>query len=151
MLAAADLQRPAAVEQLHTVATQVANDFPGGAQVHFYSEPDKVAEYGKAVGVAVTVCQHAVSAARAKGVDVLILDTAGRLHVNDELMGELTSIKKLVQPHHIFLVTDAMTGQDALRSAKSFHQKLEVDGLILTKFDSDTRGGAALSVKHVTG
>jgi signal recognition particle subunit SRP54 len=151
MLAAADLQRPAAVEQLHTVATQVEKDFPGGAQVHFYSEPDKVAAYGKAVGVAVTVCQHAVSAARAKGVDVLILDTAGRLHVNDELMGELTSIKKLVQPHHIFLVTDAMTGQDALLSAKSFHQKLEVDGLILTKFDSDTRGGAALSVKHVTG
>ena len=151
MLAAADLQRPAAVEQLHTVATQVEKDFPGGAQVHFYSEPDKVAEYGKAVGVAVTVCQHAVSAARAKGVDVLILDTAGRLHVNDELMGELTSIKKLVQPHHIFLVTDAMTGQDALLSAKSFHQKLGVDGLILTKFDSDTRGGAALSVKHVTG
>ncbi|MBN8597197.1 MAG: signal recognition particle protein [Planctomycetes bacterium] len=151
MLAAADLQRPAAVEQLHTVANQVEKDFPGGSQVHFYGEPDKVAEYGKAVGIAVQVCQRALAAARAKGVDVLILDTAGRLHVNDELMGELTQVKRLLNPHHIFLVVDAMTGQDALNSAKSFHEKLDIDGVILTKFDSDTRGGAAMSVKHVTG
>ncbi len=150
MLAAADLQRPAAVEQLQTVARQ-ANELPGGAQVHFYGEPDKVAAYGKAVGVAVKVCQNAVKEAKAKGVDVLILDTAGRLHVNDELMGELTQVKSLLSPHHIFLVVDAMTGQDAVQSAKSFHQKLAVDGVILTKFDSDTRGGAALSVKEVTG
>lgn len=151
MLAAADLQRPAAVEQLQTVANQANTELPGGSQVHFYAEADKVAAYGKAVGVAVKVCQNAVKEAKAKGVDVLILDTAGRLHVNDELMGELTQVKALLNPHHIFLVVDAMTGQDAVQSAKSFHQRLAVDGVILTKFDSDTRGGAALSVKEVTG
>lgn len=151
MLCAADLQRPAAVEQLETVANQANDDLPGGSQVHFYGEPDKCAEYGKAVGVAVKICQNALKAAKEQGVDVLILDTAGRLHVNDELMGELKSVRSLVNPHHIFLVVDAMTGQDAVNSAKSFHEKLEVDGVILTKFDSDTRGGAALSVKQVTG
>ncbi len=150
MLAAADLQRPAAVEQLETVATQ-ANELPGGSQVRFYGEPDKCAEYGKAVGVAVKVCQNALKEAKAKGVDVLILDTAGRLHVNDELMGELSQVKAMLNPHHIFLVVDAMTGQDAVKSSKSFHDRLKVDGVILTKFDSDTRGGAALSVKQVTG
>jgi signal recognition particle subunit SRP54 len=151
MLAAADLQRPAAVEQLHTVASQVEADFPGGARVTFYSEPDKVAAYGKAVGVAVGVCQRAVEAARKQGVDTVILDTAGRLHVNDELMGELQGVTRMVRPHQTFLVVDAMTGQDAINSAKAFHERLEVDGIVLTKFDSDTRGGAALSVKHVTG
>lgn len=151
MLCAADLQRPAAVEQLETVAHQANTELPGGSQVHFYSEPDKCAEYGKAVGVAVKICQNALKEAKAKGVDVLILDTAGRLHINDELMGELHQVRSMVQPHHIFLVVDAMTGQDAVNSAKSFHEKLEVDGVILTKFDSDTRGGAALSVKQITG
>ncbi len=151
MLAAADLQRPAAIEQLETVAGQANTELSGGSQVHFYGEHDKTAEYGKAVGVAVKVCQNALKEARAKGVDVLILDTAGRLHVNDELMGELKSVRSMLQPHHVFLVVDAMTGQDAVNSAKAFHQQLEVDGVILTKFDSDTRGGAALSVKHVTG
>lgn len=151
MVAAADLQRPAAVEQLHTVADQVRNDLPGGSRVLFYGEPEKVAEYGKAVGVAVQVCRRAFDAARKAGVDVLILDTAGRLHVNDDLMAELKQVKTAVQPHHIFLVVDAMTGQDAVNSAKEFHARLEVDGIILTKFDSDTRGGAAISVKHVTG
>lgn len=151
MLVAADLQRPAAVEQLQTVADQVEKDAPGGGKVVCYAEPDKVAAYGKAVGVAVQVCQRALEAARKQGVDTVILDTAGRLHINDELMGELASVNKLVGPHSIFLVVDAMTGQDAVNSAKAFHQKLEVDGVILTKFDSDTRGGAALSVKHVTG
>ncbi|MBL4810682.1 MAG: signal recognition particle protein [Phycisphaerales bacterium] len=151
MLAAADLQRPAAIEQLETVAHQANTELAGGSQVHFYGEHDKTAQYGKAVGVAVKVCQNALKEARAKGVDVLILDTAGRLHINDELMGELKSIRSMVQPHHIFLVVDAMTGQDAVNSAKAFHQQLEVDGIILTKFDSDTRGGAALSVKQVTG
>jgi len=151
MLAAADLQRPAAVEQLETVAGQANTELAGGSQVHFYGEHDKTAEYGKAVGVAVKVCQNALKEARSKGVDVLILDTAGRLHVNDELMGELKSVRSMLQPHHVFLVVDAMTGQDAVNSAKAFHQQLEVDGVILTKFDSDTRGGAALSVKEVTG
>ena len=151
MLCAADLQRPAAVDQLETVAKQANEDLPGGSQVHFYGEHDKSAEYGKAVGVAVKVCQNALKEAKAKGVDVLILDTAGRLHVNDELMKELKSVRSMLSPHHIFLVVDAMTGQDAVNSAKAFHGQLEVDGVILTKFDSDTRGGAALSVKQVTG
>jgi len=151
MLAAADLQRPAAVEQLETVASQANTELPGGSQVHFYGEADKCSEYGKAVGVAVKVCQNALKEARAKGVDVLILDTAGRLHINDELMGELTQVKSMLGPHHIFLVVDAMTGQDAVKSSRSFHDRLTVDGVILTKFDSDTRGGAALSVKEVTG
>jgi signal recognition particle subunit SRP54 len=151
MLAAADLQRPAAVEQLETISNQVQSDMAGGSRVSFYAEKDKVAEYGKAVGVAVQVCRRALDAARKANVDVLILDTAGRLHVNDSLMGELNQVKNAVQPHHIFLVVDAMTGQDAVNSAKAFHQRLEVDGVILTKYDSDTRGGAAISVKHVTG
>ncbi|GAB4383833.1 MAG: signal recognition particle protein [Phycisphaerales bacterium] len=151
MLAAADLQRPAAVEQLQTIATQVRDELPGSAPVHFHGEPDKCAEYGKAVGVAVSVCRRALDEARRLGVDVLILDTAGRLHVNDDLMNELRAVQRAVNPHHVFLVVDAMTGQDAVNSAKAFHEKLEVDGIILTKFDSDTRGGAALSVKQVTG
>ncbi len=151
MLVAADLQRPAAVEQLQTVAETVQRDVAGPAQVHFYGEADKSAEYGKAVGVAVQVCQRGVAAARAKGVDTVILDTAGRLHVNEALMGELQQVKYAVRPHQVYLVVDAMTGQDAVRSAKNFHEKLAIDGLIMTKFDSDTRGGAALSVKTVTG
>lgn len=151
MLVAADLQRPAAVEQLQTVASQVQAELPGGAQVHFYAEPDKCAEYGRAVGVAVQVCQRALQQARKLGVDTVILDTAGRLHVNDELMGELQQVSRAVQPHHIFLVVDAMSGQDALVSARSFHSRLPVDGIVLTKFDSDSRGGAAISAKHVTG
>ncbi|GJQ31010.1 MAG: signal recognition particle protein [Phycisphaerae bacterium] len=151
MLAACDLQRPAAVEQLHTLADQVRDQAPGHGRVLFHGEPDKCAEYGKAVGVAVQVAQRAYEEARRGQVDVLILDTAGRLHVNDELMGELARVKNTVPPHHIFLVVDAMTGQDAVNSAKAFHQRLEVDGVILTKFDSDTRGGAALSVRQVTG
>ncbi|CAG0956183.1 Signal recognition particle protein [Phycisphaerales bacterium] len=151
MLAACDLQRPAAVEQLHTLATQVRDEAPGTANILFHGEPEKCAEYGKAVGVAVQVAMRAYDAAKKAGVDVLILDTAGRLHINDELMGELTKVRKMVPPHHIFLVVDAMTGQDAVNSAKAFHERLQIDGVILTKFDSDTRGGAALSVKHVTG
>lgn len=151
MLAAADLQRPAAVEQLKTVAEQVQSTSPGAAKVEFYSEPDKVAAYGQAVGVAVEVCRNALKAAKAQGVDTLILDTAGRLHINDELMAELRGVNKSVQPHQIYLVVDAMTGQDAVNSAKAFHDQLNIDGVILTKFDSDTRGGAALTVRKVTG
>ena len=150
MLAAADLQRPAAVEQLETISKQ-AEAVPGNGKISFYSEPDKIAEYGKAVGVAVGVCQRALAAAKAANVDVLILDTAGRLHINDDLMKELTDVRAKVQPHQTYLIVDAMTGQDAVNSAKAFHEKLAVDGVILTKFDSDTRGGAAFSVKKVTG
>ena len=151
MLAAADLQRPAAVDQLETVSRQVENDLSGEGSVHFYSEPEKVSEYGKAVGAAVKVCKNAVTAAQKSGCDVLLLDTAGRLHINDDLMNELRQVNSAVQPHQIFLVVDAMTGQDAVNSAKSFNDQLELDGVILTKFDSDTRGGAALSVKQITG
>jgi signal recognition particle subunit SRP54 len=151
MLVAGDLQRPAAVEQLQTVAHSVEKELPGGARVHFYSEPDKVREYGKAVGAAVQVCRRAVEQARTKGIDTVILDTAGRLHIDDALMDELRQVSRAVGPHQIFLVVDAMTGQDAVNSARAFHERLEVDGIILTKFDSDTRGGAALSVKSVTG
>jgi signal recognition particle subunit SRP54 len=129
----------------------VKSDTSGGSPVHFYAEPDKCAEYGKAVGVAVQVAQRALASARQAGVDTLIIDTAGRLHINGELMGELGSVKRSLAPHHVFLVVDAMTGQDAVNSAKAFHERLTVDGVILSKYDSDTRGGAALSVRHVTG
>ncbi|MCH8316410.1 MAG: signal recognition particle protein, partial [Planctomycetes bacterium] len=151
MIAAADLQRPAAVEQLRIVTAQVEEESKGNVKVHFYAEPDKCAEYGKVTGVAVGVCQRAFAEARKSKVDVLILDTAGRLHIDDELMAELESINRTVQPHQIYLIVDAMVGQDAVNSAKAFHERLAVDGIILTKFDSDTRGGAALSVRAVTG
>ena len=151
LVAAADLQRPAAVHQLEVLSKQVNEEIENGPQVLFHSELDKVAEYGKAVGAAVTVCRNAVAKARSEKCDVVILDTAGRLHVNDELMGELRQIQSAVQPHQILLVIDAMTGQDAVNSAKAFNSQLELDGVILTKFDSDTRGGAALSVKQITG
>ncbi len=151
MLCAADLQRPAAVHQLEVLSKQVADEQTGDGQVHFYCEPKKVAEYGKATGVAVGVCVNALTAARKAECDVLILDTAGRLHINDDLMDELRRVNQSVKPHQIYLVIDAMTGQDAVNSAKAFNEQLELDGVILTKFDSDTRGGAALSVRHVTG
>lgn len=151
MVAAADLQRPAAVEQLRTTIEGVQTEAKGNGHVFFYGEPDKCAEYGKAVGVAVGVCQRALKSARQEKADVLILDTAGRLHINSELMQELEAVNRALNPHQIYLVVDAMLGQDAVNSAKAFHEKLAIDGVILTKFDSDTRGGAALSVKHVTG
>lgn len=151
MLAACDLQRPAAVEQLETLALQVQGDAASSPRILFHGEKDKTAEYGKAVGVAVDVARRAYEDARKQGADVLILDTAGRLHINDELMGELSRVKAAVPPHHVFLVVDAMTGQDAVNSARAFHERLAIDGVILSKFDSDTRGGAAISVRHVTG
>ncbi|HEY8667207.1 MAG TPA: signal recognition particle protein [Tepidisphaeraceae bacterium] len=144
MLAAADLQRPAAVEQLRVLGEQV------GAPV--YLDPSKVAPHGQvAKGAAVAVCRAAVQQAKQTGCDVVILDTAGRLHIDDELMGELKDINTQINPHQVFLVLDSMSGQDAVNSAKAFNDQLELDGLILTKFDSDTRGGALLSAKMVTG
>lgn len=151
LLVAADLQRPAAVEQLRIVAEQVAAQAPGSGRVAFHGEPERCAEYGQAVGVAVEVAKRALAEARRGGFDVMIVDTAGRLHVNDELMKELRAVDHAVEAHQILLVVDAMTGQDALLSAKAFHAAMKVDGVILTKFDSDTRGGAALSVRQVTG
>ena len=151
MLAAADLQRPAAVDQLETLANQVEREHPGEGAVHFYAERERVSEYGKAVGAAVKVAENAVKAAKKTGSDTVILDTAGRLHVDDNLMDELERVAGATSPHQILLVIDAMTGQDAVNSAKAFNDRLELDGVILSKFDSDTRGGAALSVREVTG
>ena len=152
LLGAVDLQRPAAVTQLRVLSEQVGSDeFPGSGRVLFHGEPEQCAAYGEAVGVAVDVAKRALAAAKEAKADVLILDTAGRLHLNDELMKELKKVEKAVNPHQVLLVLDAMTGQDAVNSAKAFDERLEIDGVVLTKFDSDTRGGAALSVREVTG
>ena len=135
MLAACDVQRPAAIDQLEVVGSQV------GVPVYTdraCKDPAKIA------------CD-AKREAEKKGLNVLLVDTAGRLHVDDELMEELVRIKKEVKPHEILLVVDAMTGQDAVTAASAFHEALGIDGIIMTKLDGDTRGGAALSVKSVTG
>jgi signal recognition particle subunit SRP54 len=107
--------------------------------------------YSKLNSSPVAVCQEALAEANRAGCDTLILDTAGRLHVDDDLMAELTQIEKKVKPHQVFFVCDAMTGQDAVASADAFNKALELDGVILTKLDGDARGGAALSVRKVTG
>ncbi|HEX5447176.1 MAG TPA: signal recognition particle protein [Pirellulales bacterium] len=135
LLVAADLQRPAAVEQLQVIGQQL------GLPVY--------AETGAADPVA--VCQNATRHAREIGAQVVILDTAGRLHIDEELMEQLKRIDRRVEPEQIYLVVDAMTGQDAVNSAKAFNEALELDGVIMTKLDGDARGGAALSVKQVTG
>ncbi|QDU36732.1 Signal recognition particle protein [Maioricimonas rarisocia] len=136
MLVAADLQRPAAIEQLKVIGEQIG--------VPVYAEPaDRSSP--------VKVCQNGRKEANRQGCNILILDTAGRLHVDDALMKELIEIDNRLMPHQALLVCDAMTGQDAVNSAKSFNEALELDGVILTKLDGDTRGGAALSVKAVTG
>ena len=137
MLVAADLQRPAAIEQLKVIGEQVG--------VPVYSE--KPSE-----STPVRVCRNARREAEKQGdVNVLILDTAGRLHGDEELMSELELIDRKLQPDQALLVCDAMTGQDAVNSAKAFNEALELDGVILAKLDGDTRGGAALSIKAVTG
>ncbi|MEX1041847.1 MAG: signal recognition particle protein [Pirellulaceae bacterium] len=135
LLVAADLQRPAAVEQLQIIGEQV------GTQV--YSETGATDP--------ITVCQNAVKYARTNGLDVVILDTAGRLAIDQELMKQLKTIDVKVQPDQVFLVVDGMTGQDAVNSAQAFNEALELDGVMMTKLDGDARGGALLSVKHVTG
>lgn len=134
LLVAADMQRPAAVEQLRLLGEQQ------GVAVHWEER-----------GRPPKICQRAVSAAQSAGHDVVILDTAGRLHVDRELMHEVEDIAAKVSPHEIFLVLDSMTGQDAVNSAKAFDDSLPLTGVILTKLDGDTRGGAALSVRAVTG
>ena len=135
-LVAADLQRPAAIEQLKVIGAQV------GCTV--YSEDP-------ATSNPVQVCRNGVREAQRLGAKIVILDTAGRLHVDSALMKELQQIDASVNPDQALLVCDSMTGQDAVNSAKSFNDALELDGVILTKLDGDTRGGAALSVKAVTG
>ena len=135
MLVAADLQRPAAIEQLSVLGEQI------GIPVHTpqdHSDP-------------VAVCKAGVKKAKKDAIDVVILDTAGRLSIDEELMAELSRIDRTVSPDQVFLVVDAMTGQDAVSSAKAFNEALEIDGVIMTKLDGDARGGAALSVKSVTG
>jgi signal recognition particle subunit SRP54 len=144
LLAAADLQRPAAVEQLRVLGEQVG--------VPVYTDNSRIAPHGQVnKGAAVTVCRAAIAQAKTTGRDVVILDTAGRLAIDQELMNELKDINTQLNPQQVFLVLDSMTGQDAVESARRFNEQLELDGLILTKLDSDTRGGALLSAKMVTG
>ena len=135
LLVAADVQRPAAIAQLETIGKQL--------NIPVYS--DRVSKNP------VEIAKAAMAEAASKLYDIVIIDTAGRLHVNEELMEELVTIKKQVKPHEILLVADAMTGQDAVQVAESFHEKLGLDGIVLTKMDGDARGGAALSIKAVTG
>jgi len=135
LLVAADLQRPAAQDQLATLGKTLG--------VEVFRNPG--------ASSAVVVCREAVSQSRSRLLDPVILDTAGRLHIDEPLMQELRAIKDEVKPAEILMVVDAMTGQDAVNSASSFHQALELTGVILTKLDGDTRGGAALSIRSVAG
>lgn len=135
MLAACDVYRPAAIKQLQVLGEQV--------KVPVYAEEDSHEP--------VEIARHAVDEARRLGRDVVILDTAGRLTIDEALMEELRQIKSKVHPHEILLVLDSMTGQDAVTTAKAFDDSLGIDGTILTKLDGDARGGAALSIKAVTG
>ncbi len=135
MLAACDIYRPAAIDQLEVVGKSV--DVPV-----YTDRGNKVAE---------DIALAARKEAERKGYDVLIVDTAGRLQIDQELMDELVRVKKAVKPHEILLVVDALTGQDAVNAAEGFNEALGIDGIIMTKMDGDSRGGAALSAKKVTG
>ncbi len=134
LLVACDVYRPAAIKQLQVVGEQV------GVPVFEMGQIDPV-----------TIAQKALLRAKDHGDDIVILDTAGRLHIDEELMAELSRIKEAIVPNEILLVVDAMTGQDAVNVAKTFDERLGINGVILTKLDGDTRGGAALSVRAVTG
>ncbi len=133
MLVACDVYRPAAIEQLKVVAAQI--------DVPVYSE-----EGNKNV---VEIAQHAIQEAKAKANDIVIIDTAGRLAIDEEMMNEIETLKKAVNPDETLFVVDSMTGQDAVNTAKEFNNRLDFDGVILTKLDGDTRGGAALSIRTV--
>ena len=134
LLAAADVYRPAAIDQLRTLGTQL--DLP---------------VVGAPGQTPLAICRAAREEAAARGLTPLILDTAGRLHIDEAMLDELRAIRKEVGPHHVLLVVDAMTGQDAVTVAERFNQAVGIDAVILTKMDGDSRGGAALSVRHVTG
>lgn len=134
MLVACDIYRPAAISQLKIVAQNAGVEF-----------------FEKGTNKPVKIAEEAIEMAKKKGVDTVIIDTAGRLQINEELMQELLDIKKAVSPTEILLTVDAMTGQEAVSVAKEFDEKLNLTGVILTKLDGDTRGGAALSIKAVTG
>ncbi len=135
LLVACDVYRPAAIKQLEVVGAQV--------EIPVFTMGDQKSP----VDISKAAIEHAVK----HGNDPVIIDTAGRLHINEELMNELSDIKTHVKPHEILLVVDAMTGQDAVNVAQSFNEQLGIDGVIMTKLDGDARGGAALSVRHVTG
>ncbi len=135
LLVAGDVYRPAAIKQLEVVGAQI--------DVPVFSLGDKVSP--------VEIAKRGVEHARAHGNDLVIIDTAGRLHIDEGLMQELTDIKEAVNPNEILLVVDSMTGQDAVNVATSFNEQLEITGVVLTKLDGDTRGGAALSVRAVSG
>ena len=135
LLAACDVYRPAAVKQLQVVGGQLG--------IEVYAEEGST----DVVGIA----KNALRRAKSNLNDVLLIDTAGRLHVDEQLMDELLQLKEQLKPQEILLTVDAMTGQDAVNVAESFHEKLDIDAVILTKLDGDTRGGAALSVRAVTG
>lgn len=135
LLAAADIYRPAAIKQLQVLGEQL--------KIPVFALGDKVSP--------VDIAKQALEHAKDHNNDYLIIDTAGRLHIDESLMDELKQIAKAVSPNEILLVVDAMTGQDAVQVAESFHKQLELTGVVLTKLDGDTRGGAALSVKAVTG
>jgi signal recognition particle subunit SRP54 len=134
-LVAADLQRPAAIDQLEQLARQI--------QIPVHAD--------KGAKEPVEVAKEGVEQARSQGRDVVILDTAGRLHVDEEMMEQLARVRGATKPHNILLVLDAMTGQDAVNVAEAFSKRIDFDGIVLTKLDGDARGGAALSVKAVTG
>jgi signal recognition particle subunit SRP54 len=137
LLAAADVYRPAAVDQLKTLADQV--------NTPVYS----VEEDGEIVEDAVRVAREAVEEARTSARDVVIIDTAGRMHIDERMMTEVSDIKSAVEPNETLFVVDSMTGQDAVNTAKEFNEQLDYDGVVLTKLDGDTRGGAALSIRSV--
>jgi signal recognition particle subunit SRP54 len=134
-LVPADVYRPAAIDQLKKLGQQL--------EVPVFSSSTDMDP--------VDICREARTAAHQQGCDTLLLDTAGRLHIDEELMGELTRIKDTVKPADILLVADAMTGQDAINIAESFNEALDIGGVVLTKMDGDARGGAALSIKEITG
>src|SRR5512140_3926620 len=139
MLVSVDVYRPAAREQLRVVAKQIGSPIYEG-----HVEEANTATVER-------LAKEARKEAIINGCDVLIVDTAGRLHIDEQLMDEMQSLKKLLNPQEILFVADAMTGQDAVNSAKEFHDKLTLTGVVLTKMDGDARGGAALSIRQVTG
>jgi len=133
LLVACDIYRPAAIDQLKVLGEQI--------EIPVYSEPDSKNP--------VQIAQHAVLEAKSKGYDVVIIDTAGRLAIDEQMMQEIAAIKEAVKPDETLFVVDSMTGQDAVNTAKEFNDRLDFDGVVLTKLDGDTRGGAALSIKTV--
>jgi signal recognition particle subunit SRP54 len=141
MLVSVDVYRPAAREQLKVVAKSIEAKLYEGDQKDEPAGPDLVLRLAK----------EALREARIMGCDTLIVDTAGRLHIDESLMDEMARLKKLLNPSEILFIADAMTGQDAVNSAQDFHTRLGLTGVILTKMDGDARGGAALSIRHVTG